>query len=132
MKYECKKCGFSALPLSFIPENNLKELKDNKIKDLTDQIENLKLQLNNQNGGSIQEKNDFKITFKSNDEKNNYTLDCRESDKFTFLEDKLFEKYKEYSDLDVSFSFNGKKIKERKTLKENNISNEGIIMVNFE
>ena len=61
-----------------------------------------------------------------------YNIDCNENDKFTNLEDKLFEKYSDYSDKDASFYFNGKKIKERKTLKENNISNGGIITINFE
>ena len=135
-KYECKQCSFSAMPLSFIPENKLKEMKDNKIKDLTDQIQKLKEQIKNQNGNSEnkdnKDKKDFKIAFKTSDGKIDYNIDCNENDKFTNLEDKLFEKYSDYSDKDASFYFNGKKIKERKTLKENNISNGGIITINFE
>ena len=139
-KYECKECSFKAMPLSFIPENKLKEMKDNKIKDLNDEINKLKAQLKNQNGSnsnsnntnSNSEKKDFKATFKTNDGSINYTIECNENDKFTDLEDKLFEKYSNYSDRDASFSFNGKKIKERKTLKENNISSGGIIMINFD
>ena len=124
------------MPLSFIPENKLKEMKDNKIKDLTDQIQKLKEQIKNQNGNSEnkdnKDKKDFKIAFKTSDGKIDYNIDCNENDKFTNLEDKLFEKYSDYSDKDASFYFNGKKIKERKTLKENNISNGGIITINFE
>ena len=131
IKYECKECSFSALPLSFIPDNKLKEMKDNKIKDLNDEIKRLKEQIKNQNNNHT-EKKDFKITFKTNNGEINYTIECNENDKFTDLEDKLFEKYSSYSDRDASFSFNGKKIKERKTLKENNIQNEGIIIINFD
>ena len=133
-KYECKSCSFSAFPLSFIPDNKLKEMKDNKIKDLNDEIQKLKSQLKNQNTTQTnsKNKNDFKITFKTNDGLINYTIDCNENDKFTDLEDKLFEKYKSYSDRDATFSYNGKKIKERKTLKENNISNGGIILISFD
>ena len=137
-KYECKNCSFSSFPLTFIPENKLKEIKDNKIKELNDEIKKLKNQLKNQNNAntnnnhSNEEKKDFKIIFKTNDGSINYTLECNENDKFTDLEDKLFEKYSSYSDKDVSFNFNGKKIKERKTLKENKISNGGTIIINFD
>ena len=137
-KYECKECEFSALPLCFIPDSKLKEMKDNKIKDLNQEIENLKNQLKNQTGGNKnnnadkEEKNNFKITFKTDDGKIDYTLECRDDDKFTDLEEKLFLKYPEYSDSDVSFSFEGKKIKERKSLKDNGIKNEGVITIKFD
>ena len=98
---------------------------------MNDEIKRLKKQIKNQNNNHT-EKKDFKITFKTNNGEINYTIECNENDKFTDLEDKLFEKYSSYSDRDASFSFNGKKIKERKTLKENNIQNEGIIIINFD
>ena len=47
---------------------------------------------------------------------------CKNTDSFKVLENKFYEKYSEYKDLDNIFILNGRKINKDKTLDENKIS----------
>jgi len=47
---------------------------------------------------------------------------CKNTDSFKYLENKFYEKYSEYKDLDNIFILNGRKIKKDKSLDENIIN----------
>ena len=67
------------------------------------------------------------IIFISIDQKILYSIICKNTDKFTRLENILYDKYPEYKDTENYFIFNGKKINRFNTIDENNISNNSII-----
>jgi len=54
---------------------------------------------------------------------------CKNTDSFKYLENKFYEKYSEYKDLDNIFILNGRKIKKDKSLDENIIKNNDIITI---
>lgn len=58
---------------------------------------------------------------------NNFTIIAKNTDKFSKLEDILYEKYPNYKDGDNYFIFNGNKVKRNRTLEENNIKNNDIL-----
>jgi hypothetical protein len=57
----------------------------------------------------------------------NFKLIVKNTDKFSKLEDILYEKYPNYKDGDNYFIFNGNKVKRNRTLEENNIKNNDIL-----
>ena len=63
----------------------------------------------------------------SNDQKIHYSLVCKNTQKFTIIEYKLYEKYPEYLEFENFFLINGNKINKYKSLEENNIKNSDII-----
>jgi len=54
---------------------------------------------------------------------------CKNTDSFKYLENKFYEKYSEYKDLDNIFILNGRKINKDKSLDENIIKNNDIITI---
>jgi hypothetical protein len=60
---------------------------------------------------------------------NNYTIIAKNNDKFSKIEDILYEKYPNYKESDNYFIFKGNKVKRNKTLEENNIKDNDIIML---
>ena len=71
------------------------------------------------------------VNFISADQKvQHYSLICKNTDTFNVLEKKLYEDYKEFYETENYFTFNGKKIHKLKSLDENNIRNNDIIMLN--
>ena len=87
-------------------KNKENELMKSKLK-LTSSLENLKQ-------GEI-----IAVNFISIDQKVNYCLSCKNTDIFIKLEEKLYNEYPEYKELDTYFTVNGNIIKRFKTLKEN-------------
>ena len=72
------------------------------------------------------------VNFSSVDQKlHNYSLLCKNTDIFNTLEKKLYEDYKEYYETENYFTVNGKKIQKLKSLKENKIHNNDVIMLNI-
>ena len=70
------------------------------------------------------------IKFISTDQTiNNYTIIAKNNDKFSKIEDILYEKYPNYKESDNYFIFKGSKVKRNKTLEENNIKDNDIIML---
>ena len=127
-------------------ENIINEEKINNEK----LINKLKLFENNSNNYSVgdrileleNELNKFKsyclspgqklisIKFISTDQTiNNYTIIAKNNDKFSKIEDILYEKYPNYKESDNYFIFKGNKVKRNKTLEENNIKDNDIIML---
>ena len=71
------------------------------------------------------------VNFISTEQKiNNYSIICKNTDIFNNLEKKLYEEYKEYYETENYFTVNGKKIHKLKSLDENQIKNNDIILLN--
>ena len=72
------------------------------------------------------------VNFTSVDSRiHNYSTICKNTDIFNNIETKLYKDYKEYFDTENYFTVNGKKIHKNKSLEENNIRNNDIIMLNI-
>jgi len=67
------------------------------------------------------------IIFISSDENIIFSLICKNTDIFKFIENKFYEKYSEYKGLDNIFISNGRKINRNKSLDGNKIKNNDII-----
>jgi hypothetical protein len=70
------------------------------------------------------------VIITSSDEKIYYSIICKNKEKFSRLEEILYEKVPDYFDSDIYFSVNGKVINRYKTLKENNIHDSDVIILN--
>ena len=73
------------------------------------------------------------IIITSIDENIKYSAICKKSDKFIRIEEEFYVKYPEYKYYKVKnyFSLNGKKINRYLSLKENNINDNDIIILNY-
>ena len=72
------------------------------------------------------------IKFISTDQMiNNYTIIAKNDDKFSKIEDILYEQYPNYKESDNYFILKGNKIKRNKTLEDNNINDNDIIMLSI-
>ena len=69
------------------------------------------------------------IIFYSTDQKLHYSFICKNTEKFSEVESRLYELYPQYEDGENCFYVNGNKIKRTKTLKENKIKYSDVIMV---
>ena len=69
------------------------------------------------------------IIFISSDQNIIYSFICKNTDIFNILENKFYEKYSEYKDLDNIFILNGRKINKNRSLDENKINNNDIIAI---
>ena len=100
----------------------LLDLKDKEIERLkknNDQLYNLKP------GEKI-----YSVNFVSIDQKiGNYSITCKNTDIFVKLEEQLYEDYPEYKDKETFFINNGNKIKRFKSLNENKIKKNDILML---
>jgi len=113
---------------------------DNKILELekiiatkTDEINVLKSKLNISNINNIQPGEQIiAIGFTSSDQTiQNFFRPCKDSDLFVKLEEKLYDEYPKYKDVETYFLVNGKKVLRFKSMKENNIKNGQVIMLNI-
>ena len=104
--------------------NDLQKLLDLKNKE----IEQLKLNndpLYRKPGEKL-----YSINFISIDQNiGNYSIICKNTDTFVRLEEKLYNDYPEYKDKETYFIKNGYKIKRFKSLDENNIKNNDVLML---
>ena len=71
------------------------------------------------------------IHFTSTDGKVNLALPCKNTDIFVRLEEKLYNEYPEYKDVNTYFTVGGNIVKRFKTMKENNIKNTNAILLNI-
>jgi len=53
---------------------------------------------------------------------------CKKSDKFEMLENKLYERYPQYKNYGNTFLLNGNEINRFKSIKENKICNNDLIV----
>ena len=112
--------------------NKVSELQ-NIIKEKIDEINVLKSKLSDSNIENIQPgEKIIAIGFTSADQTiQNFYRYCKDSDLFVKLEEKLYDEYPEYKNIETYFSVNGKKVLRFKSMKENNIKNGQIIMLNI-
>ena len=59
-----------------------------------------------------------------------YSVICKNTDKFTKIENLLYDKYPECRDTQNFYTLNGQKIDKYKNLEENNIYNSAVIQLN--
>ena len=110
-------------------ENETKEVlnsiieKDNKIKELKIKLSRFPFML--EEGEKL-----MSIIFTSGDQNFHTSIICKNTDKFNKIEDLLYEKYPKYTETENYFIFNGNKINRNKTLEQNNIKDNAIIILN--
>ena len=121
-------------------ENKLKNKNEeiSKLQNLINlqnkQIFELKLNNNSPNNNSLYNikpgEKIFSINFASIDQNIiHYSLTCKNTDIFVRLEEQLYEDYPEYKDKETYFMINAKKIKRFKSLDENNIKKNDVLML---
>ena len=72
------------------------------------------------------------INFCSSDQKIiNYSVECKNTDLFNTIENKLYKDFPEYYDTKNYFIIKGIKIDKNKSLEENNIHNNDMIILNL-
>ena len=59
----------------------------------------------------------------------NYSMACRTTDLFSSLEERLYQDFPKYRNVEKIFMVNTNRISESKTLKENKIKNNDIISI---
>ena len=122
-------------------ERKMVKLLKDKINNSSNIIELQKLlELKNKEIEELKFKNDplyfkpgekiYSINFTSIDQKiGHYCIPCKNTDIFAKLEIKLYEDYPEYKDKETYFIKNGDRIKRFKSLDENNIKSNDILML---
>ena len=69
------------------------------------------------------------IIIMSSDENIVFPILCKNTDIFSYVENKFYEKYPEYKNFDNYFILNGKRINKNRNLDENKIKNNDIIII---
>ena len=69
------------------------------------------------------------LIFISSNQEIHYSIICKDSDKFTNVENLLYDEYPKYGESENFFISEGNKINKYKTLKENNLKNGSIVML---
>ena len=70
------------------------------------------------------------VNFQSLNESLSYIVICKNTDIFNTIEKKLYEEFPEYLESENYFEIKGKKINKYKSLEENKIHNNDIIIIN--
>ena len=109
---------------------NIIHNNDSKINDLYARIDDLKEKLSRYPFELKKDEKMISVIFTSDDQKIHFSVICKNTEKFNKLEDKLYNDYPEYSEINNYFSVNGNRIQKFKTLDENNIRNSDIIILN--
>ena len=97
--------------------------KDKKIKDLELKITRFPFTL--EKGEKL-----MTIIFITPDQKLHYSVICKNTEEFHKIEGQLYKEYPEYTENENYFILNGKKINKYKTLEQNGINNNDIIILN--
>ena len=104
---------------------------NNQINDLNAQIKKLNININNPNV-KVDINDIVTVSFRSLDYKVDVAYSSPKSDLFVRLEEKLYDEYPEFRDLDnIYFTVNGKKIRRFRSLQENNLKNNDKILLNI-
>ena len=103
--------------------------KYNEIDKLNNEIKNLKLNYNINENVNINEI--LSIQFKSIDQKVDISYACKKDDVFVRIEEKLYNEYPEFKDLNTYFTVNGRVVKRFRTMLENDIRNNDKIILNI-
>jgi hypothetical protein len=99
-------------------------IKDEEINELKKKLERYPFEL--KEGEKL-----MTVNFRSNDQKlQNYSVICKNTNNFNIIENKLYNDNKEYYDTENYFTCNGIRVHKNKTLDENNIHNNDVIVLN--
>jgi len=113
-------------------EKNLIEkemkLKEKEIK-LKKELDDLKKELEKIKKNNAMEENNIIIKIIDWEQKIDFSINCNKNDKFTKIEELFYESYPMYKKRKNIFNINGKDIDRNKTLQENNIQNNQIIVL---
>ena len=69
------------------------------------------------------------VNITSVDDKIYYSIICKNTDKFIKLEEQFYKDFPEYTESENFFLFKGIKINKYKSLKENNINHNDIVVL---
>lgn len=69
------------------------------------------------------------LIFISSNQEIHYSLICKDTDKFTNVENLLYDEFPKFREIENFFISEGNKINKYKTLKDNNLKNCSIIML---
>ena len=112
---------------------------DNKLKEKNNEIEKYKLEINNKDKYSLEPikpgEKILGVNFISSPKNDigHYNLVCKNTDLFVKLEERLYEDFPKYKNYNNVFEVDTRRIKRFKTLEENNIkTNDIIVMFIFE
>ena len=112
-------------------KNNLKNDEYMKLKDLNNIMNNKSnFKTSTHNFCLIPKEKYIIIMIISNDQNINYSIRCNKKDQFSKIEDLVYNKYPEYRGLNNFFTSKGKIIIRNKTIEENEINNNEIIILN--
>ena len=118
----------------FCDSQNIKKDKDNSnkdiiIKELNKEIDKLKEKLSRYPFELSKGEKLLSVIFTSSDQNMYYSIICKNTQKFTELEEKLYNDYPEYSKSNNYFIINGNRVNKTKSLDENKIGNNDIIIL---
>ena len=105
-------------------ENKLNNYQINKILELENEIKKLETYFLSPGEKLIT------VKFISVDQVINFSVTAKNNDKFSKLEDILYDKYPKYKDTKNYFLFKGKRINRNRTLEENKIKNNDVLTLN--
>ena len=104
--------------------NNINIIKDKEINELKEKLSRYPFELNE--GEKM-----MTINFISDNQKiSNFSLICKNTDIFNNIEKRLYEEFQEFYGSENYFTIHGNKINKFKSLDENNIKNNDVIILN--
>ena len=104
-------------------------LNKDKIKELTEEIKKKDKIISNYPVQLSEGEKLLSVMFVSLDQKIHYSVICKDTDIFNVIENKLYETYPEYKNIDNNFFVNEIKINRYKNLEFNKIKNKDIIIL---
>ena len=72
------------------------------------------------------------VIISTEDKNTQYSIICKNTDKFLRIEEKFYEEFPEFGKVENSFNINGNKINKYQTLEENSIKNSELIIIKKE
>jgi hypothetical protein len=116
-----------------LPTNNINtsySADKDLIIELYKKIEELKLKLSRYPYDLSQGEKLISVIFTSPDQKIHQSIICKNTEKFSRLEEILYKEAPNYFDSNVYFCVKGRVVNRYKTLKENNIHDSDVIILN--
>jgi len=119
--------------LEYIQDKILNKNKESLYKTIIDKEEEIKILQTKLSRFPFElNKNEklMTIIFTTYDENFYYSVICKNTERFNIIENKLYDVYSDYSNPENYFFVNGRKINKVKTLEQNGIKNNSIIIIN--
>ena len=110
--------------------NNLNiNLNKDKINELLEEIRIKDKIISNYPAQLSEREKLISVIFVSSDQKLHYSVICKNTDKFSKIENMLYDEYPEYIESENHFIVNGNKVNKFKSLEFNKINNNDIIVL---